>query len=145
MRVIEEGRTIAKVSFVLAGINALFLFANGLVMMLAPEAWYHAVPGVSHTGPFNQHFVLDIGLVQMFMGGSFAIGMAQVGSRFTLWTAATVWLCAHAILHLWEVAIGLCPPSTIVRDFPAVTLPALIGIMVSAWAWRTRPYFDPFN
>lgn len=135
----------AKVSFVIAGINALFLFGNGLAMLLAPEAWYRNVPGVTHTGPFNQHFVLDIGLVQMFMGGSFAIGLVQPGSRFTLWSAATVWLTAHAMLHFWEVAIGICPPSAIGRDFPVVTLPALIGIVVSVWAWSTRPYPDPFN
>jgi hypothetical protein len=28
------------------------------------------------------------------------------------------WLIAHAGLHLWEVAIGICSPSTILRDFP---------------------------
>ena len=34
---------------------------NGVLMLLAPEAWYHAVPTVPGTGPFNPHFVRDIG------------------------------------------------------------------------------------
>ena len=29
--------------------------ANGVFMLLSPEAWYLAVPGVTSTGPFNQH------------------------------------------------------------------------------------------
>ena len=50
-----------------------------------------------------------------------------------------MWLIAHAVFHLWEVAVGICSPSVIVRDFPAVTLPALIGIALTAWAWRSYP------
>ena len=128
--------------FVMASINALFLFGNGLVMLLAPKTWYRTVPGVTHTGPFNQHFVQDIGLIQMALGLAFGIGMFQLMSRFALWTAATVWLCAHALLHFWEVAVGICPPSVIVQDFPAVTLPALIGIVLSIWSSHSRPYLD---
>jgi hypothetical protein len=59
--------------------------------------------------------------------------------RFELWAAATSWLIAHAVFHLWEVAVGICSPSVIARDFPAVSLPALIGIAATAWAWRSRP------
>jgi hypothetical protein len=41
--------------------------------------------------------------------------------------------------HLWEVAVGICSPSVIPRDFPAVTLPALLGIGLTAWARFSRP------
>ena len=106
---------------------------------VAPLAWYHFVPGVTHTGPFNQHFIRDIGLIQMFLGAAFGIGMIRPASRLDLWAAATSWLIAHAILHLWEVAVGISSPSVIARDFSAVTLPALIGIALTAWAWCSRP------
>ena len=86
-----------------------------------------------------QHFIRDIGLIQMFLGAAFGIGMIRPASRLELWAAAPSWLIAHAVLHLWEVAIGICSPSVIARDFPAVTLPALIGIALTAWAWRGRP------
>ena len=56
--------------------------------------------------------------------------------RLTLWTAATAWLCGHALFHFWEVAVGICTPDVLPRDFPAVTLPALIGIGLSVWAYR---------
>jgi len=89
----------------LAALNGLFLFGNGLFMLLAPSAWYHFVPGVTHTGSFTQHFVRDIGLIQMFLGAAFGVGIIRPASRFELWAAATSWLIAHAALHLWEVAV----------------------------------------
>ncbi len=118
-------------------LNGLFLFGNGLVMLVAPKEWYYAVPGVTDTGSFNQHFVRDIGLIQMFLGAAFGIGLIRPALRLDLWAAATAWLIAHALFHFWEVAVGICSPAAIPRDFPAVTLPALIGIGLTAWAWRT--------
>jgi hypothetical protein len=35
-----------------------------------------------------------------------------------------------------EVAVGICSPSVIPRDFPAVTLPAIIAIALTFWAIR---------
>jgi uncharacterized protein YjeT (DUF2065 family) len=131
-----ENRTMATVLWTLAALNGLFLFANGLFMLVAPSAWYHLVPGVTQTGPFNQHFVRDIGLIQMFLGAAFGVGLVQPASRLVLWAAATSWLAAHAILHLWEVAVGICHPSAIARDFLAVTLPALIGVALTVHVRR---------
>jgi hypothetical protein len=38
----------------------IFLFANGVVMVIVPEGWYWTVPGVPDRGPFNQHFIRDV-------------------------------------------------------------------------------------
>jgi hypothetical protein len=143
MKTTEGNRTIGTVLWALAALNGLFLFANGLFMLIAPSAWYHVVPGVTQTGPFNQHFVRDIGLIQIFLGAAFGIGMFHPASRVVLWAAATSWLSAHAVLHLWEVAVGICHGSAIARDFPAVTLPALIGVAITALAWRASTLKNP--
>lgn len=135
----KESRATSMVVFIMVALDGLFLFGNGLFMLVVPSTWYHFVPGVTHTGPFNQHFIRDIGLIQMFLGAAFAIGMSRPAGRLELWAAATSWLIAHAVLHLWEVTVGIESPSVIARDFPAVTLPALIGIALTAWAWRRRP------
>ena len=108
--------------------------ANGLFMLALPEAWYFAVPGVTDTGPFNQHFVRDIGLIFLFIGPAFLIGAASPRYRIVLWAAPTAWLWGHALFHFWEVAVGICGPSVLARDFPAVTLPALIGTALTFWA-----------
>jgi len=126
----------STVIVIMVAFNSLFLSANGLFMLVAPLAWYELVPGVTDTGFFNQHFVRDIGIIQLFIGLAFGIGMLRPERRIGLWAAATAWLCAHAIFHLWEVAVGICSPSVIPRDFPAVTLPALIGIALTLWAIR---------
>ena len=112
------------------------LIANGVFMLVAPESWYFAVPGVTSTGPFNQHFVRDIGLIFLLLGGAFLAGAALPHVRVLLWAAASIWLTGHALFHLWEVAVGICSPSVIPRDFPAVTLPAIIGISLTFWATR---------
>lgn len=143
MKTTASTRTILVVGFILTALNGLFLFGNGLFMLVAPTAWYYFVPGVTDTGSFNQHFIRDIGIIQMFLGAAFGIGMIQPARRFGLWAAATSWLIAHAIFHLWEVAVGISSPATIPRDFPAVTLPALIGVVLTAWAWRTSPHSAP--
>ena len=85
------------------------------------------MPGVTTTGPFNQHFIRDIGLVFLLVGTAFVAGAALPRYRVVLWATATLWLWGHALFHFWEVAVGICGPSVIARDFPAVTLPALIG------------------
>lgn len=120
----------------MAVFNGGFLAANGMVMVVAPLAWYRMVPGVIDTGAFNQHFVRDIGFIQLLLGVAFITGLVRPEHRIGLWTAATVWLSAHAAFHLWEVAVGICSSSVIPRDFPAVTLPALTGIALTFWAIR---------
>ncbi|MCW6530783.1 hypothetical protein NED98_11060 [Sphingomonas sp. MMSM20] len=110
--------------------------ANGAFMLISPLSWYFAVPGVTTTGPFNQHFLRDIGLIFLFVGGAFLIGAARPAWRVALWSAASLWLCGHALFHFWEVAVGICGPSVLIRDFAAVTFPALVSGMLASWAVR---------
>ena len=124
-------RSLSLAAAVLLGIAAI---ANGIYMLAAPESWYFGVPGVTTTGPFNQHFVRDIGIVFLFLGGSSLLGAARPELRIAFWAAPSIWLSAHALFHFWEVAVGICGPSAIARDFPAVTLPAIIGLAITAWA-----------
>ena len=116
---------------VLLGVGAL---ANGVYMLVAPESWYLSVPGVTTTGPFNQHFIRDIGLIFLLLGGAFLVGVAQPSLRVVFWAAPSIWLSGHALFHFWEVAVGICSSSAIPRDFPAVTLPAIIGLGLTLWA-----------
>ncbi|MEH2183827.1 hypothetical protein [Nostoc sp.] len=143
MKTTASTRTILVVGFILTALNGFFLFGNGLFMLVAPTTWYYFVPGVTDTGSFNQHFIRDIGMIQMFLGAAFGIGMIQPARRFDLWAAATSWLIAHASFHVWEVAVGISSPAAIPRDFLGVTLPALIGVVLTAWAWRTSPHSAP--
>jgi hypothetical protein len=117
-----------------AVVLGLLALANGLVMLVSPTAWYWTVPGVPMSGPLNLHFVRDIGLIFLLIGTSLLIGAANPRYRAVLWAVATFWLCCHAVLHLWEVAVGVHGPDALSRDFAAVTLPAIITIVLTLWA-----------
>ena len=118
----------------LAVLLGIALAANGIFMLVSPAHWYVVVPGVTTTGPFNQHFLRDIGLIFVLLGGALLVGAARPQLRVLLWAAAAIWLSGHALFHFWEVAVGICAPSVIPRDFPAVTLPAIIAIVLTLWA-----------
>ena len=62
--------------------------ANGLFMLISPANWYFAVPGVTTTGPFNQHFVRDIGLIFLLVAIAMLTGVARPMARVPLWSAA---------------------------------------------------------
>jgi hypothetical protein len=110
--------------------------ANGAFMLIAPDGWYVAAPGVTTTGPYNQHFIRDIGLIFLLLSGALLLGVAQTAVRSLLWIATAVWLSGHALFHVWEVAVGICEPAALLRDFPAVTLPALLIWLLSLWSLR---------
>jgi hypothetical protein len=120
---------------IVIGLGAL---ANGCFMLVSPAEWYLAVPGVTTTGPFNQHFLRDIGLIFLLVGGAFLTGAARPAYRVPLWAAASLWLGGHALFHFWEVAVGICGPSALVRDFSAVTVPAVIAAALTGWAEHDR-------
>jgi hypothetical protein len=138
MEMSAPNRTVPRAIVAMIAFNGVFLIGNGMFMLIAPEQWYYLVPGVKETGSYNQHFIRDIGIIQIFLGAAFVIGMVRLSLRIHLWAVVTLWLIAHANFHFWEVAVGICAPSALLRDFPAVTLPALLGIVVTAWAWSTR-------
>lgn len=104
----------------------LLAIGNAIAMLVDPVNWYFAVPGVTGTGPYNAHFLRDIGLIFLGVGAAMIVGAARRAARPWLWSAAALWLSGHALFHFWEVAVGICGPSSLVRDFPAVTLPAIL-------------------
>ena len=111
---------------------AAFLAANGLFMLAAPQAWYHAVPGVAATGPLNLHFVRDIGCAYLVA----AAGMAwRAGSAASGWPAAlagALFLLLHAGVHIGETLLGVCGVDVLLRDTPAVVLPAVLALLLAA-------------
>jgi len=122
-------KTIVAVAMVLG----VLLLANGIFQLVSPEAWYWAIPGVPERGPFNQHFVRDIGIVYSLCAIGLVVGALYPAHRFLLWLPVAAWLAGHAVFHVWEVWVGICGPFSLLEDFPGVTLPALlvIGLLIA--------------
>jgi hypothetical protein len=114
----------------LAWILGIGLAANGLIMLAVPAAWYAWVPGVTDTGPFNPHFVRDIGAAYLVAGAAlpwFAMSArarpaAQAGAAF---------LALHALVHLWDAAAGREHAHALFLDIPTVFVPALLAAWIS--------------
>jgi uncharacterized protein YjeT (DUF2065 family) len=119
----------------LAWILGIGLAVNGLMMLGAPAAWYAAVPGVAETGPFNPHFVRDIGAAYLAAGGSLLWFAAQPAARAVA-QAGAAFLTLHALIHVWDAAAGRAHVHRLLADLPAVFLPPALAIWI-AWPRRT--------
>jgi hypothetical protein len=119
----------------------LVMGANGLVMLAVGAWWYGVVPGVTETGPFNPHFVKDIGADYLVTGAAFgwlaarpsalAHGAAGAGAAFLL---------IHGAVHLIEAVGDAHVLADLARDFPGVLAPALIAAWVVQATWpRPEP------
>lgn len=120
-------------------IAAVTTIANGIFMLVRPLDWYVFVPTVVTTGPPNAHFIRDIGLAYL---GSGLILLYAAANPVRHWRAAIVgglWLTFHAMLHIYEVAAGICGPATFWADAPAVIgQPALVIIALAILLARKR-------
>lgn len=113
----------------LLALAALQLF-NGALMLAAPQFWYGTVPGVTETGPFNAHFVRDIGLG--FLSAGCALGLAGWHSAIArpLVAVASIFLLGHALPHLAEMVLHGYDPGHAARDIALIVVPALLPFAV---------------
>ena len=102
-------------------------FATGIYIILAPEAFYEATPGLSAMGPFNVHFIRDVGLVFLASGGA-AVWSARSRNRAVA-MAAVAWPALHALFHIQIWAHRGFPFDGIAFfDALAVVAPAAIAV-----------------
>lgn len=88
-----------RVSLVVLGLIHLI---NGLYMLVAPAAWYASVPGVTATGPFNHHFITDIGFAFAASGVGMIAGFRPGRTAGAFAFAGATWPTLHALFHSWE-------------------------------------------
>jgi len=101
--------------------------ANSLWMLAGPMHWYTDLPAaVPDTGPFNAHFVRDIGCA--FLAVGVALVWAAYSTRFRLPLAcvAALFLVAHALLHIYDTVRGALGHDHWWLDLPGVYLPGVI-------------------
>lgn len=119
----------ANGSFVIIG---GLLLANGVFMMAAPEEWFWSIPGVASTGDYNPHLVKDVGFTYGLLALALFAALRVRSARHILLSIVSLWLVAHAILHLVDVATGCLPPENLVIDSPGVFFPAVF-MCVMTW------------
>jgi hypothetical protein len=120
---------------VLAWVLGIGLAVNGIMMLAFPAAWYLAVPGVTETGPFNSHFVRDVGAAYLAAGASLVWYAAQPAARAAA-QAGAAFLTLHALVHVWDAAAGREHTHYLLADLLSVFLPPALAIWI-AWPRRT--------
>jgi hypothetical protein len=95
-------------------------------MLLAPAAWWARAPGASDTGPFNSHFVADVGYA--FLAGGLAfLAFAWRTNLKLVALGASGFLVFHALLHL--LASG--HTHNLLVEAGTIALPAFLGMAIS--------------
>ena len=115
----------------LAWFLGLLSAVNGVFMMMAPAAWYPIFPGVVQSGPFNGHFIRDIGAAFLVAGVGFCLVRERLagaargpgGSRL---------FCSSRLVHVGDAIAGRESLYHAALDAPTVYLSAVIAIWI-AW------------
>ncbi|MET3666957.1 DUF4345 family protein [Caulobacter sp. 1776] len=118
------------------GLTIIFI-GNGLFMLAAPYPWYLTIPGVIQTGPFNDHFVRDVGATYLACGVGTLLGALDLRRHAGAVAVAATFQGAHALIHLITPFCGGGPPwPLLARDVPGVFLPTVLTIWLAVVAFR---------
>ncbi len=129
----EPGRIAGVARLWIARVLAAVLAANAAYMLFAAETWYQSVPGVAATGPFNHHFVGDIGLAYLAAATALLAGSLKPGRLAGYALPAALFLAGHALLHLigyGKVAAGEANGAWFTEAY-GVYLPALLALWLA--------------
>lgn len=118
-------------SRILAGVLAAPMAANGLAMLFAGLWWYGVVPGVTGTGPYNPHFVRDIGAAYLVTGAGLAWFAWRPREGWPALAMAAAFLTLHAAIHVFDAVCGQTPVADFVRDLGGVYLPPAIALFLA--------------
>lgn len=124
----------------LTGLFALAWLVNGVWMLADPAGWYASIDGVSNTGPYNPHFVRDIGVAYLTLAGLSAAAIRWPVHAAAFLGAVTLYLGLHALLHVWDIAAARLPLEHLLIDLPGVFLPPLLSAALTWWCAPSRSH-----
>ena len=115
---------------------AAFYLLTGLYIAVLPQDFYLNAPGVWETGPYNMHFMRDVGFA--FTTSSIAIGYGIFANQKPLMVFGSLWLLVHGLFHLtlWVVH-GMHLDGAALIDAVVVSIPA-IAVFVLCLRYRAE-------
>lgn len=110
--------------------------ANALWMLMAPEIWFNYLPAaVPDFGPYNVHFVRDVGTAYLAVGVGLLWGASSHAVRLPITVIAAVFFAGHAAVHIFDTTRGLVGQHHWLLDLPTTYLPVLL-LIVAIWLSR---------
>ncbi len=131
----ELTMNVESIKRILAAVLGVGGALNGVFMLMDGPRWYDSVPGLPHTGPFNPHFVADIGAA--YLVASLALIARAWRPRY--WPAAVAgaaFMVAHALIHVADIAMERTGNPNV--DVWLVIVPAALAAWV-AWPSKGEP------
>jgi hypothetical protein len=111
---------------------------NAAWMLAVPFSWYQDLPAeVPDFGPFNPHFVRDIGCAFATIGVALVWAALAPPRRFALAAVGALFYGAHALVHVFDTLRHAVEPEHVWIDFPGVYLPAIV-LFVAVLAVKRR-------
>ena len=109
----------------------LYYLLTGLYIAVLPHDFYLSAPGVTATGPYNMHFVRDVGFA--FLTSSLAIGYGAFAGVKPVMVFGATWLLVHGLFHLtlWLIH-GAALDSAALVDLMLVSIPAIATFALCA-------------
>lgn len=124
-----------RIVFLLGGLGNVL---NALWMLADPYGWYIGLPAaVPDFGPYNEHFVRDIGCTFMSLGVLLLSAVAAPAMGLPALVATTLFSGMHALVHVYDTARGFVAPAHWTIDFPGVYAPTLL-LLGLTWAYARR-------
>ena len=127
-----------RIVFLLSGLGNV---GNDLWMLADPYGWYIGLPAaVPDFGPYNEHFVRDIGCTFTTLGALLLSSAAMPAMGLFALVATTLFSGMHALVHVFDTARGFVAPAHWAIDLPGVYAPTLLLLALTvAYARRRRP------
>ena len=108
-----------------------FYLLTGLYIAILPNDFYLNAPGAQGTGPYNMHFIRDVGFA--FFSSSVAIGYGIYYGNKPVMMFGALWLLMHGLFHLtlWMIH-GMQFDSAAIIDMVVVSIPAVATFALCA-------------
>jgi hypothetical protein len=119
------------VARIIAAVLGVLLAANALAMLAASMWWYGAVPGVPATGPYNPHFIHDIGMTYLVVAGGLGWFAWRPGQGWPALVSGAAFLTLHGLIHVHDAVLSPTCRHDLVRDLPGVFAPAIIATWIA--------------
>jgi hypothetical protein len=111
---------------------------TGVEMFFFPSAWFFKlVPGVTETGAFNAHLVMDGGTFFLAVGIGLAAAAYDPYRNTIAIVVAAIAGVMHSILHIWSHAEGLLSDQHLPTELFGILAPAILLIAIAIIIYRT--------
>jgi hypothetical protein len=118
---------------------------NAVWALVAPQHWYQTMPDAAEFGPYNEHFVRDIGCIYLTLGLALAWSISSPSVRLPLVATVALFHVAHAVLHVFDTGRGYVPAHHWWTEVPTIYLPTAALLVVVGCLLRAARTSIPTN